>query len=333
MKMIVQLIHNPTNEQLKQLHKQYISGSQVNEILNRPWDNLRMLFDEPKLDDPYAHIADRDIALARGKLMESYIFEMAKQAFPNELQDMQTDKHTYHIQDTPFAFNIDGYIGKDINNVEAVVEIKTTRERDALKMLDKGWIDQMKFYCMCLNTTKAYLIGLYASDLQLSTFEFSRAELDELKQQLLEYNQTKIKVLKSKDFTCLDHLRNAHQKETLPRFEIEADDNQRLSVFEEMSQKVVLEKQLKKDIEAFKNSMKQIYGTSIVHWTNPNDGAKWCVESVTMKSSSINWEQVVSDIIQHYQLINTQAISKIIERNTTFNKPSIKTTIKPYKEK
>lgn len=331
--MLIKLTHNPTNEQLKQLHKQYISGSQVNEILNRPWDNLRMLFDEPKLDDPYAHITDRETVLARGKLMESYIFEMAKQAFPNELQDMQTDKHTYHIQDTPFAFNIDGYIGTDINNVQAVVEIKTTRERDALKMLDKGWLDQIKFYCLCLNTTKAYLIGLYASDLQLTTLEFKPEELLELKAKLLDYHKIKLEVLKSRDFTRLDYLRNGIEKENLPRFEIEADDNERLEVFEAISEKVVLEKQLKKEIETFKNSMKQIYGKSIVYWTNPKTQQKWCVESTTVKHSSIDWERVVSEIINHYKITDTKDVSKIIERNTAFNKPSIKTTIKPYKEK
>lgn len=329
--MLIKLNNAPTDEQLKQLHKQYISGSQVNEILNRPWDNLRMLFDEPKLDDPYANVANKEYVLARGKLMESYIFEMAKQAFPNELSQMKLDKNTYHIMDTPFAFNIDGYIGTDINRVEAVVEIKTTRDRDVLSMLDKGWIDQMKFYCMCLKTNKAYLVGLYASDLQITAFEFSDAELNDLRIKLNDFALIRQKAVAINDFTLMDDLRTIKQNATINEYEIENADQ--LNTLETISQKVVLEKQLKKEIEAFKDSIKQIYGKSFLKWTNPSDKKRWCVETTLMNRKTTNWEGVISDIVKEYKLINIDKIGEIIKRHSTTNDSSVKTSIRPLKAK
>ena len=125
---------------------------------------------------------------------------------------------------------------------------------------------------MCLNTTRACLLGMFASNLTLKDIEFTQAELDKVKKEVemsvdkqLYFNRfDATSTLRFNQYDYLKLCREEDENRRLSEFQISAED-QRLPLFVEMSDKVVLKDRLEKEIEDFKRSIKEIYGKSIVH--------------------------------------------------------------------
>lgn len=327
---LIELEDNLTKQELEERQKKLISGDQVHEILVRPYDNLRMIFNQPKLDEPHSHLREDNLVITHHKIMKKHVIEMLREAFV-QLKNMKVNQHTYQIEDSPFMFKIDGYVGDDIKNLQAVVVVKIARDPDVLQMLDEGLMDEIKYYCMCLNTTRAYLAGMFASKLILNDIEFTQAELDELREKLLKYNLSKIGALRSNRYDYLDFCRKIVRKADLPEFEIGAED-QRLPLFIEMSDKFVLKNQLEKEIEDFQRTIKEIYGKSIVHWTHPKNGDRWCAETPTLYESSVNSRQIVNDIAIYYKIRDWNKIKEFQNKCRYYKAPIIQTVMKPYKE-
>lgn len=310
------LYDSPTDEQLKEQHRLYISGSQVGEILNRPWDNLRRVFGEEPIDNPYKYSKNSEENMLNGILQEPYILAMGKEGFAL-LSNVKTDKATYKVKDLPFTFNLDAYIGKDINHVETIIEIKSTTDKDLSNAKKKGWVDQMKFYCLCTGAKKAILLGLCASRLKMVEFNFSDAELEELKNQLLEYNLKKNEALFIDDYTILDDARNNTSKELQVNEIVDETELNQLKIYEEICEE---QKVNKEKIDEFKDKLKTKYGVSEIRF---NDKYIKVYEVTTTK---VDYENLTNYILEKTgYFLSDKELNQFKNTNITVSMTPIKT--------
>lgn len=310
------LYDSPTDEQLKEQHRLYISGSQVGEILNRPWDNLRRVFGEEPIDNPYKYSKNSEENMLNGILQEPYILAMGKEAF-TLISNVKTDKSTYKVKDLPFTFNLDAYIGKDINHVETIIEIKSTTDKDLSNAKKKGWVDQMKFYCLCTGAKKAILLGLCASRLKMVEFNFSDAELEELKNQLLEYNLKKNEALFIDDYTILDDARNNTSKELQVNEIVDETELNQLKIYEEICEE---QKVNKEKIDEFKDKLKTKYGVSEIRF---NDKYIKVYEVTTTK---VDYENLTNYILEKTgYFLSDKELNQFKNTNITVSMTPIKT--------
>lgn len=310
------LYENPTDEQLQEQHRLYISGSQVGEILNRPWDNLRRVFGEEPIDNPYRFSKNSEENMLNGILQEPYILAMGEERY-TLLSNVKTDKATYKLKDLPFTFNLDAYIGKDINHVETIIEIKSTSDKDLSNAKKKGWLDQMKFYCLCTGARKAILLGLCASRLKMSEFNFSDAEIEELKNQLLDYNNKKIEALLVGDYTILDHTRHATSKDLQVNEIVDETELNQLKIYEELCDEY---KSVKEKIDEFKDNLKTKYGVSEIRF---NDKYIKIYETTTTK---IDYENLCNYILEKTSYFLTdKELNQFKNTNVSVSMSPIKT--------
>ena len=246
-------------EDKKDIWANKMSGSQV----KRVFTDLENLYKEkvgekePVNLNNIPGLAER---LEMGNFMEPVIIKRAMEVHG---LDIKIDKSTFEsTNDEWFTANIDGYIGKDINNVEEIIEVKNTTVEDNAKLLD-SYKYQIAYYMWFFNAKRAKLIAL-RNGFELVVINVDRNETFE-KQMLEKLEEFKMNVdlglapsvqteseikengknVVISDEESLEKL----NKETLESFEKLSEVNNQLSVLKK--EKTSLEKVIKKDLEEY----------------------------------------------------------------------------------
>ncbi len=90
--------------------------------------------------------------LLRGKYYEDPIIKMGVKL--KLIPPANVDKRSFqNIEQPRFTANIDGFVGKDINNIDELIEVKFTTSAD-LKEVQRRYIWQIRFYLWFFNVKK-----------------------------------------------------------------------------------------------------------------------------------------------------------------------------------
>lgn len=148
-----------SQEEKEQIWGNRMSGSQAARVVN---DEIN-IFDEfmgTKEPIDLSKVEKIQERLEMGNFMEPVIIQRAKEKL-EQFKDIKITKETYELEDDDFfTANIDGYIGEDINNVDAIIEIKNTTVEDMSVLIDR-YKHQIRYYSKLFDAKDgAYLIAL-----------------------------------------------------------------------------------------------------------------------------------------------------------------------------
>ncbi len=166
-----------TYEEKKKYWETTLSGSVIKRVITEPILLLRERWgiqDKVEIgNDPKntQHTNDWIKAIMkRGTYFENNIIEMAID--DKVIPKAEIDKRTFQsLINKRFTANIDGFIGKDIDNIDSIVEVKYSTTKD-LNTLIQRYIYQMLFYMWFFNVKNGCYFLVYQEIIEEVWFNF-----------------------------------------------------------------------------------------------------------------------------------------------------------------
>ncbi len=170
-----------TYEQKKEYWKSHISGSQIKRIIDEPIAFLNEKWGlTPEIipgEDPNATESFNSYVKMRineGRALEDVIIKICQGKYEN-IPEMKILKDTFIVEGKRYSANIDGYIGKDRDNIESIVEVKDSTVNDYNKIIER-YIYQIMFYMWFFNAKSCWFLVRQTTNkwITTKTFKFQK---------------------------------------------------------------------------------------------------------------------------------------------------------------
>ncbi len=155
----------------------FVSGSMIKRIMEEPVTLLQEKWGLiPKTipgenPDVRQHTNDWTKAvMIRGTYFEDGIINMANDKIDGiDLDNIKIDKRTFQGENTVYTANIDGFTGKDIDNIDDIVEVKYSSTTNLNTLLQR-YVYQIMFYMWFFNVKKGAHFLVYQEKIESIEF-------------------------------------------------------------------------------------------------------------------------------------------------------------------
>lgn len=154
----------------------FVSGSMIKRIMHEP---IQLWKEKHKLtpatipgEDPNVRPHTNEwtkAVMQRGTYFEDGIVNMANDTL--DIPHINIDKRTFQGENNVYTANIDGYIGRDINDIDDIVEVKYTSTTKLNNLLQR-YIYQIMFYMWFFNVKKGTQFLIYQETIEQVEFNF-----------------------------------------------------------------------------------------------------------------------------------------------------------------
>ena len=278
-----------TLEQKKPIWKNKISGSQIWAIINTPLKIFNDKKDVEHIFDPNSNEIIRE-RMEAGNYQEKFILQEA--IYRGKLpKDTKVDKNTYQstIYDLRTA-NIDAYIGKDINNVEWIVEIKNTTEENIKALLER-YVPQLLYYVWFFNAKKG---GIFI--FRINGWKLVKVELKlEDYQNYIEGIMTFIEQFED----CLINNLSPDLDDNYNEVKFFKLDNSEKSILiKQLIEKQTQEKQLKKELQTLKEQVLDFMELNTGYFDTNNN--RKLVKVINERKGNIDYQAALVAMAEKY---------------------------------